>query len=334
MPLTLRPFRNGDPPALVRLWNAAGLGRGAVQGLTIDVFDHLVLAQQHFDPRGLILAVESAGEQNAAPRRETPRRHERTLGFALTGLLPARPGTEERIGAIDAVLVHPDARGRGLGRQLMEAAVDSLRQRGASRIVAGGGPAESPFLVGLYGGSAPAGFLDSDPAAKPFAEACGFRERGRTVILQRPTDLRERAGFQVLAARRHAALRTAPPSASDRWWATRYGRLDTLRFELAARGRDAGDGPAIAGVTLVGLDLYGPAWNRRAVGLRDLQAGPGGGPPHLHALVLETTRRLREEAVDLLEIHADAADAEALALLARIGFTPIDHGTRFELGEG
>ncbi|QDT15648.1 GNAT family N-acetyltransferase [Alienimonas californiensis] len=333
MPLTLRRFRNGDPPALVRLWNAAGLGRGAVQGLTIDVFDHLVLAQQHFDPRGLIVAVETADGADADPGGNVPRRHGRTVGFALSGLLPQRPGTEECVGAVDAVLVHPDARGRGVGRRLMAAAVESLRQRGASRILAGGGPAESPFLVGLYGGSAPAGFLDSDPAARPFATACGFRERGRTVILQRPTDLRERAGFQVLAARRHAALRTAPPLESNRWWATRFGRLDTLRFELAARGRDASPGPATAGVTLVGLDLYGPAWDRRAVGLRDLATGPGGGQPHLHALILETTRRLREEAVDLLEIHADAADAAALALLSRIGFSPIDQGTRFELAE-
>ena len=138
----------------------------------------------------------------------------------------------------------------------------------------------------------------------------------------------------MLAARRNSVLRTAGPPRPDRWAATRYGRLDTLRFELAPRGPRAETAPASAGVTLVGLDLYGPSWNRRAVGLRDLAAGPGGGPPHLHALVLETTRRLREEAVDLLEIHADAADASTLALLARIGFAPVDHGTHFERDAG
>ncbi len=336
MPLTLRSFRNGDPPALVRLWNAAGLGRGAVHGLTTDVFDHLVLAQQHFDRRGLTVAVEADSPRGNSPRGNDPRgdgpqRSGRVIGFSLAGLAPDEPGATERTGVVDAVLVHPDVRGRGTGRALLEAAITSLRERGAGRIVAGGNGAESPFLVGLYGGSGPAGLLDSDPAARPFAEACGFRETGRTSILQRATDTRERAGFQVLAARRHAALRTAPAPRIDRWWATRFGRLDTLRFELAGRG-DAESSPATAGVTLVGLDLYGPTWNRRAVGLRDLSAGPGGGPPHLHALILETTRRLREEAVDLLEIHADAADGPTLALLSRIGFSPVDHGTRFELG--
>ncbi|NNJ26767.1 hypothetical protein LzC2_28580 [Planctomycetes bacterium LzC2] len=300
-----------------------------MQALTVDVFDHLVLAQQHFDARCLTVAVEGSEPGGAEPSRGS-----RVLGFSLASLAPSPPGasgdpqTAERTGVIDAVLVHPDVRGRGTGRRLMEAAIKSLQTRGATRIVAGGGPGESPFLVGLYGGCEPAGFLDSDPAAQPLMEACGFQPRDRTAILHRATDVRDRAGFQVLAARRHAALRTAPPAQTDRWWGTRYGRLDTLRFELAPRNAAASD-PATAGVTLVGLDLYGPSWNRRAVGLRDLTPGPGGGPHHLHALILETTRRLREEAVDLLEIHADAEDESTLAMLSRIGFAPVDHGTRF-----
>ncbi|MEM9702304.1 MAG: GNAT family N-acetyltransferase [Planctomycetota bacterium] len=323
MSFGLRPFRNGDPPALVRLWNAAGLGRGAVHGLTIDVFDHLVMAQQHFHARCVTVAVEEpAGDRPA-----------RLVGSVFFALLPAEESPEsngERTGVIDAVLVHPEVRGRGLGRQLVESAVRSLWDRGATRLIAGAGAGDSPFLVGLYGGTAPAGFLDSDPAARPFVEKCGFREASRTAILQRTTTGRDRAGFQVLAARRNAALRTAPTLRTDRWWGARFGRLDTLRFELAGK-KAAAHEPAAAGVTLVGLDLFGPTWNRRAVGLRDLTPGPSGGPPHLHALVLETIRRLREEAVELLEIHADAADQPTLALLTRMGFAPVDYGVTFEL---
>lgn len=348
MSVTLRRFRNGDPPALARLWNAAGLGRGAVAGLTVDVLDHLVLAQQHFGPDAVTLAVE---EDGLIGRADAPRTGGggTAVGFVLHGLAPpvpapGLPGEPGRVGVIDAVVVHPDARGRGIGRRLVDAAVASLRDRGAGRVALGGGPAESPFLVGLYGGCGPAGLLESDPAAAPFAAACGFAPAGRTAVLQRPTDLRDRAGFQVLAARRHTTLRTAPATRPDRWWGTRYGRLDTLRFELVPSHRGVGvrtgpgpgggagpeETPAAAGVTLVGLDLYGPTWNRRAVGLRDLVTGPGGGPPHLHALILETTRRLREEAVDLLEVHVDANDGPTLALLARIGFAPVDHGVRYE----
>ncbi len=53
-----RPFRNCDPPHLVRLWEQAGLGRGAALNLTNDQsFDFVNFAQHYFDPHGLILAV-------------------------------------------------------------------------------------------------------------------------------------------------------------------------------------------------------------------------------------------------------------------------------------
>ena len=314
--ITLRPFRNGDPPGLVRLWNAAGLGRGAVRGVSVDVFDHLVFAQQHFDPRGLTVAVEDGGGKDPI------------VGFSLAGFGPAESGRgcDESAGVIAAVLVRPDARRRGIGRRLLNAAVEYLRERGAERIAAGAGPGEEPFLVGLYGGSGPAGLLESDPAAAPFVTACGFAPGRRRAVLQRPADGGDRTGFQVLAVRRRSVLRAAKPAGTDSWWwSTRYGRLDTLRFELAPRS--AAQEPATAGVTLIGLDLYGASWGRRAVGLRDL----AGDPAHAHALILEVSRRLREEAVDLLEIHADADDAATLTLLSRMGFEPVDHGTRFRL---
>ena len=318
---TFRPFRNADPPAVVRLWNEAGLGRGAVGGLTIDLFDHLTLAQQHFDPRGLTLAVSDDG---------------RPVGFSLAGFGPAEAGSTcgRTDGVVAAVVVHPDARGAGVGRGLLAAAVEYLRGGGATAIRAGGAPPTDPFLVGLYGGSEPAGFLDSDPAADPFLTACGFVPERRVRVLHRETGGQDRAGFQVLAVRRKTELRVAPRAPSRTWWwSTRYGRLDTLRFALFPRGLPPSAGAAeVAGATLVGLDLFGPTWGRRAVGLRELTTGPGGGPAHQHVLLSEIARRLREEAVDLIEVHADADDAETLELFERAGFEPVDEGTVYKLG--
>ena len=312
--ISYRSFRNGDPPALARLWNGCGLGRGAVAGLSVDVLDHLLFAQRHFDPR-LVTVAEEGGD---------------VIGWSLAGHGPnaAGTGTDRARGVLAAVLVRPDRRGGGVGRELVRRAVAGLRDRGAETVVAGGSPPDDPFLVGLYGGGEPAGFLDSDPAAAPFLAACGFRPARRIAVLQRDAAERGRTGFQVLAARRKSHLRVSDerPDATW-WWATRYGRLDTLRFELAPKS-PAPVAPS-AGVTLIGLDLYAARWGLRAVGLHGLRLGPGGTPAHAQALLLDVCRRLREEAVDRLEIHADESDADRLALLARIGFERVDAGTVF-----
>ena len=53
-----RPFRNSDPPQLVRLWHESGLGRGAARGFSYDALDRLLLGQHYFDRAGLIVACD------------------------------------------------------------------------------------------------------------------------------------------------------------------------------------------------------------------------------------------------------------------------------------
>ncbi len=55
-----RRFRNTDPPHVLRLWQTAGLGRGAALGLSADQFDDLTFAQPYFDRNGLIVACDNA----------------------------------------------------------------------------------------------------------------------------------------------------------------------------------------------------------------------------------------------------------------------------------
>ena len=312
---TFRPFRNGDPPALVRLWNGCELGRGAVDDLSVDLLDHLLLAQRHFDSRRLLIAEERGV----------------VVGAALSGFGPNANGSgvDRARGVIAGLLVRPDRRRRGIGSELLRRSVADLREAGAESVAAGPAPPLDPFLVGLYGGSEPAGFLDSDAAAGPFFRACGFRPVRRVAVLQRDAAEGGRAGFQVLAARRKSLLRVREGADEPTWWwGTRYGRLDTLRFELAPKtAYRAAPLPPTAAVTLIGLDLYGARWGVRAVGLRDLHVAPGGSPAHAQALLLDVCRKLREEAVDLIEIHADEADADRLNLLHRAGFERVDGGT-------
>ena len=309
-----RPFRNGDPPQLARLWNAAGLGRGAVAGVTVELLDHLLFSQQHFRRESVVVA-EAGGE---------------VVGAALLGFGPGDGGEhcDRTRGVVSAVLVHPDHRGRGIGRECVRRAVERLRTDGAVTVTAGPAPPADPFLVGLYGGSEPAGFLESDPAAAGLMAACGFSPVRRRVVLHRDAAEPCRTGFQTLAARRKCDLRVREAGeGASWWWATRHGRLDTLRFTLSPKmPRAAGPPEPAATVTLSGLDLYAPRWGVRAVGLHGLTWSAAGSPAHAQALLTEVLRRLREQAVDLAEVHADSDDVERLALLDRLGFREVDAG--------
>ncbi|MBM4076486.1 MAG: GNAT family N-acetyltransferase, partial [Planctomycetes bacterium] len=152
--IVYRKFRNSDPPHLLRLWNECGLGRGAACGVSCTDFDELVIAQPYFDPRGLIVAVE-----NGIP-----------VGFIHAGFSvnESQTGLLKSEGVICALMVHPQYRRQGIGRELLRLAEIYLKSAGSEKIFAGPSERRDPFYCGLYGGSQSAGFLESDRLAAPF----------------------------------------------------------------------------------------------------------------------------------------------------------------------
>jgi ribosomal protein S18 acetylase RimI-like enzyme len=56
-----------------------------------------------------------------------------TGGPPVVGLASVRPGDEPDAGHLGYLFVRPDAWGRGVGRALLEAAVEEIRARGAAR---------------------------------------------------------------------------------------------------------------------------------------------------------------------------------------------------------
>jgi ribosomal protein S18 acetylase RimI-like enzyme len=311
--VTFRSFHNCDPPQLIRLWNECGLGRGAAE-LTANALEMVNFSQPYFDGRGLILAEVDG----------------RVVGMIHAGFSPqsSEAALDKKSGVICMVMVAPQFRRRGIGRALVDHARAYLVDAGADTITVGGSPGGNPFYVGLYGGSQPAGFLDSDPDAAPFFEALDFNPQTRHLVYQRNiANSSDSINFRLMQNRRKFELSiVGGPDAPSWWWMTRFGRLDSLSFLLVPKS----GGAAVASVTVLGLDLFLAKWRERSVGLVDLWVTADLRRKGLgQTLLCEVGRRLRDELVTTMEIHADQNNQAMQGLLASCGFLQVDTGTVF-----
>ena len=306
-----RTFRNSDPARIVALWNGCPLGRGAATGIPVDAFETLNFAQPYFDRAGLILAWDES---------------------ELVGFVHAGFGTnaEESAlacdsGVICAVLVHPSYRHRGIGKELVRRGEEYLRGRGAKTVYAGPSEPRDPFFFGLYGGSSPSGFLESDADAGPFFTKLGYEPVERYSVFQ--CDLakqRSPMSFRFVNVRRKIELSITPePQHVSWWWGTRFGRLDSVEFALRSKESSAD----LAVMTVVGLDLYMTTWQQRAVGLTHLRTQETElRKGYAQTLVIEACRRLKDELVTLAEAHALESNTPVLKLLQTCGFSQVDTG--------
>ena len=309
--IAYRHFRNGDPPQLLKLWHEAGLGRGAAFGITCDALDLLVFSVQYFDPRGLIVALED----------------DQIVGFVHAGFGSNDTGSaiSPQSGVICLVLVHPDFRRMGIGTELVRRAEAYLQNAGTIVVQAGAAPPRDPFYMLLYGGCEAAGFLASDPLADPFFRALKYEPRDRLLLYQR--DLKaspDPIDFRVVTNRlKYQLLITDQPRTLAPWWVTRMGQLETLRFQEIPRH----GGESVAECLCVGLETYTHTWKCRAVGLSDLFVPPPQRRKgYAKTLLLDVCRRLREEQVDVVEMHVSADNADGIKLLESTGFHCVDTG--------
>lgn len=310
--IAYRHFRNGDPPQLLKLWHECGLGRGAAFGITCDALDLLVFSVQYFDARGLIVAVDGT----------------RVVGFVHAGFgsNDNGSGTSPQRGVICMIMVHPEYRKQGIGRELVRLAEQYLQAAGTTQIQAGSAAPRDPFYSLLYGGCEAAGFLESDPLAAPFFQALGY-----TSVEQRFIYHRELKGtsdpidFRVMANRRSLQLQFSDkPRTLAPWWVTRLGQLESIQFLQLTPKRG---GAAVADATFIVLETYTHTWQARSAGLTDLYVPQDlRRKGYAKTLLLDVCRRLREGNFDLIEMQASETNPAGISLLQSTGFKKVDTG--------
>ncbi len=311
-----RTFRNPDPPRILELWLQCELGRSVARPRSTEAFEIFNYSQLFFDPQGLILACD--GPQIVGLVH---------AGFCCT---PDESQLDMSRGVICVVMVHPGYHHQGIGRELVRLAEEYLRERGAQEIFAGPSPHRDPFYFGLYGGTRPSGLLESDRFAGPFFSRLGYEPVEQHGVYQRNlATARDPINMRIATIRRQTDLAVADrPFRPTWWWYTHFGRwdsagIDLIRFRLVKKG----SGEPVAGVTVIGLDQYIPVWQRRAIGMVDLFVveslrGQGYG----QTLLVEVLRRLRQELIDVAEIHAPDANELARRVVLSAGFERIDTG--------
>ena len=317
--IKFRHYCNSDPPRVLTLWNQSGFARGGATEISHDLLDLLLFSQPYFDRHGLIVACED----------------DRLVGMVHAGFgcNEQRADLNQLDGVICQLLVHPERRRQGIGRELIERARQYLLERGSTTIHPGPGPGLDPFYCGLYGGSESAGFLSTDEGVAEFLASCGFDAGDRFAIYQRPLELEsaEAVDLRSVQWKRQVRIEISAQNADgDWWWNTRFGRLDYVRFRLLKNDSDE----LMASLTLVGLDQFIPKWNSRAIGLADIHVVEQHRRQGLgRMLISETLRRLKQETISLVEAHASESDDALTGLLSACGFQRIDAGIQYRAND-
>ncbi len=114
------------------------------------------------------------------------------------------------------------------------------------------------------------------------------------------------------------------PDDATRWrWCTRLGRLDRLHFRLLPKTGES----ALAEATVIGLELYVPAWRERAIGFVDvyvLEQDRKKG--YAQASLCEVLSPIRNGYLTRVEAHVPESNMSAMGLPQSLGFTQVGTG--------
>jgi ribosomal protein S18 acetylase RimI-like enzyme len=309
-----RPFRNDDPPHLVRIWNEAFPGRAAYLLRSSSPLEAWVFSKPYFDPEGLILAVDN----------------EHPVGFVHAGFGPNETQTaiDYRIGVTCILAVVSAARRGGVGAGLLRHAEEYMTSRGARELYAGGLRPLNPFYFGLYGGSDSPGFLTADIEAGPFFERQGYQPHRTCFVFHRklgqPLEI---VDPRFAGLRRRFDVQVLPRARVGTWWEESIlGQLEPIEFRLEEKKT----GQAAARAVYWEMEGFSWRWNYPAAGVMDIQVRADLRRQGLAKYLLsQLLRHLQEQYFGLAEVQTLDQNQAAIALFQSLGFEQVDTGRSY-----
>ena len=160
----IRPSRDEDLPAICAIYGHHVLHATGTFETVPPTEAEMAARRADVLAKGLpYLVVEDAGQ---------------VLGFAYCQWFKPRPAY--RFSAEDSIYLHPDARGRGLGRELLAALIEQAQQAGLRKLIAVIGDSANAASIGVHRsqGFEPAGVIRS----------CGWKfDRWLDIVLMEKT---------------------------------------------------------------------------------------------------------------------------------------------------
>jgi len=168
--LTIRSFRNEDPPRLLELWRKTQQNRdrfAPLLALSRNQLQSQILGLPMLDNRSIMLAFE----------------HKTPVGYIHTTLAPAdhKHSFDPTTGQICFLCVIPKYYDvPGAAATLISAAEEYLSGLGVQTIYGGSPSPSAPFYTGLYGGGEAIGILHSDQAIVKVFHAANYQVYQKT----------------------------------------------------------------------------------------------------------------------------------------------------------
>lgn len=158
--VTIRPFEGTDTAQLINLWNAAL----PLDGITLDIFERKVILDANRENESLMVAEHNGN----------------LVGFILA-LVIRKPienvGRREDSGFITAMGVHPDSRHQGIGKQLLEHALEFFKARNRKFVYI------APYTPNYF---VPGIDKDNYPDGVELCQSCGFEEYHTAIAMDAP----------------------------------------------------------------------------------------------------------------------------------------------------
>ena len=306
-----RPFRNGDSPALARLWNRATPEFAVARPLSDHEFDCHLTAKPLFDAAGLIVAE----------------REGKVVGYVHAGFGPDDPvgpplQLSYGMGTVAMLVVEPGPADPELESALIAEAERYLRSRGATVLYAGGQYPLNPFYWGLYGGSEWAGILSSDAPFHRAVTRAGYEPVSTTILLEADLTATEIRDPRAPLIRRQARVECLEDALPRNWWeALAIGDDHLTLYRLLTKSDDT----ELARATTWDMDRFGRVDGRSRIGLIAMEVNhtfrrKGFG----RHLVAEILRQARAQGIAAVDLQTRSTNAPALTLYESLGFYPVE----------